>query len=200
MEKQELLNKHDAKRIILYAPTFSPSLTSAGILKDHIFQLAGPENLLLIKFHDLMNKKIVVDYERLSRENSNVEIISDNNITKYLILSDVMISDTSSVVYEFLLLDKPVITFKSISKNIKWENISDPGQLILKVKDALKNDRFKTDRKWIIDNYHPYTDGLSSKRIVDTMEEYINNHPIPDYRKIPWWRRRKIVKRYGNVN
>ena len=76
MEKQELLNKHDAKRIILYAPTFSPSLTSAGILKDHIFQLAGPENLLLIKFHDLMNKKIVVDYERLSRENSNVEIIS----------------------------------------------------------------------------------------------------------------------------
>lgn len=200
IEKQELLNKHQVKRIILYAPTCQRSLTSAGVLKDHIFQLADSENLLLIKFHDLLNKEIIAEYENLSKEKSNVKIINDHNIIKYLILSDLMISDTSSVVYEFLLLDKPVITFKSISKNIKWENFTDPDQLILKVNETLKYDRFKADRKWFIENYHPFTDGWSSKRIVDTMEEYIKNHPVPSFRKIPWRRRRKMVKIFGNIN
>lgn len=198
-EKQELLNKHGAERVILYAPTFSPSLTSAGILKDHIFQLADSENFLLIKFHDLMNQDTVAEYENLSKEISGVEIINDNNIIKYLILSDIMISDTSSVVYEFLLLDKPVITFKSFSKNIRWENFTNPNQLIVKVNDTLKYDRHKSDRKWIIDNYHPYSDGLSSKRVADTVEEYIKSHPVPEFRKIPWWRRRKILKMFGKV-
>ena len=199
-EKQELLNKYEAKRIILYAPTFSPSLTSAGALKNHIFDLPDSENLVLIKFHDLMNKEMIAGYERLSREKSNVEIIHDNNIVKYLILSDLMISDTSSAVYEFLLLDKPVITFKSFSKNIRWENFSDPGQLGFLVNESLKYDRFKADRKWIIENYHPFTDGQSSKRMVDTIEEYLRNHPVPDLRKIPWHRRLKIIKMFGKVD
>lgn len=198
-EREELLNRYNAKRIILFAPTFSPSLTSARILKDHIFKVADSENLLLIKFHDLMSKEVVDEYERLSKNKSNVIIIRDSNIAKYLILSDILISDTSSVVIEFLLLDKPVITFRSGSKEIKWENIKAPDQLISKVKETLINDKYKADRKWISENHHPYTDGQSSKRIVDTMEEYIKNHPIPDFRKISWWRRRKIIKRFGNV-
>lgn len=198
-EKQVLLDKHKAKRIILYAPTVQLHLTSAEALKNNIFQIADSENLLLIKFHDLLNREIVAEYENMVKDKTNVEIINENNITKYLILADLLISDTSSVVYEFLLLDKPVITFKSISKNIKWENFTKPDQLISKVNETLNFDRFKSERKWFIENYHPYTDGLSSKRMVDTLEEYLKNHPVPDFRKIPWRRRRKMVKIFGNV-
>lgn len=198
-EKQELLDKYRAKRIILFAPTFSPSLTSAGALKDHIYQLADSENLLLIKFHDMMNKKMVAEYKKLGKEKYNIEVVDEINVIKFLIMSDIMISDTSSVVYEFLLLDKPVITFKSFSKNIKWEDVTDPDQLIVKVRETLEYDRFKSDRKWFIENYHPYTDGQSSKRAVDTVEEYIKNHPVPESRKIPWHRRRKMIKMFGDV-
>ena len=35
-------------------------------------------------------------------------------------MADILISDTSSVIYEFLLLDKPTISFNNISKNIQW--------------------------------------------------------------------------------
>ncbi|NOQ24756.1 MAG: CDP-glycerol--glycerophosphate glycerophosphotransferase [Bacteroidales bacterium] len=199
-EKQNLLKKHNAKRIVLYAPTFSPSLTSAIALQDEIFKLADNDTLLLIKFHDLMDKQFINDYKTVCEKTLNAEIISENNIIKYLILSDLMISDTSSVVYEFLLLDKPVITFNSNSENIKWKDISDPKELLSTFKDIIEFDNSKTNRKWVIDNYHPYTDGLSSKRIIETLEEYIKRNPIPEKRKIPWGRKRKMIKMFGKIN
>lgn len=199
-EKNDLLNEHAVKRIILYAPTFSPSLTSAIDLKTHILKLANSENLVFIKFHDLMDQKVISEYKTLCKEYPNARIVEDNNIIKYLILSDIMISDTSSVVYEFLLLDKPVITYKSKSKNIKWENISSYKQLITSVNETIKYDKFKDQRSWIIANYHPYTDGKSSKRMVDTLEQYILENPIPEQRKLPWGRKRKMIKMFGKVN
>lgn len=199
-EKQKILDNHKAKRIVLYAPTFSPSLTSALALKDEILKIADQETVLLIKFHDLMDKKIIEEYKELTQNNANVKIIEDNNIIKYLILADLMISDTSSVVYEFLLLNKPVITYKTNSKHIKWLDINSPGDLLKSYQNILKNDPFSDERKWIIDNYHPYTDGQSSKRIIDTLTTYIKENPIPESRKIPWLRERKMIKMFGKVN
>jgi hypothetical protein len=198
-EKEDLLNKHNAKRLVLYAPTFSPSLTSAVQLKDEFFKLVNDENLLLIKFHDLMDKNIIEDYKQACENFKNVEIVNDNNIIKYLILADIMISDTSSVVYEFLLLDKPVITLNSSSKNIKWKDIHSATDLLPAFNSAIENDDMKAERQWIIDNYHPYTDGLSSKRMIDVLEQYIQENPIPEHRKIPWARKRKMVKMFGKL-
>ena len=147
-----------------------------------------------------MDKKVVKDYSEICKNIPNTKIVTDNNIIKYLILSDLLISDTSSVVYEFLLLNKPVITFKTNSKNIKWNDIAESGKLLSTVSDVFENDKNKEDRKWIIDNYHPYTDGLSSKRIIETLENYIKENPIPEKRKIPWGRKRKMVKMFGKVN
>lgn len=52
------------------------------------------------------------EYKELAAQHDNMLWVEDHNITKYQIMSDVMISDTSSTVYEFLLLDKPVITLQ----------------------------------------------------------------------------------------
>ena len=122
-DKLILLKKSKAKKIILYAPTFSPSLTSASHLFTQIEKLAkSKEYLILIKFHDLMAADLIDSYKKLSMSFENVLFIEERNIIKYLLISDLMISDTSSVVYEFLLLDKPVITFKNNSLAVKWDN------------------------------------------------------------------------------
>lgn len=77
--------------------------------------------LLLLKFHPLTRKDWVLEYKKLAGELDNIIWIDDFSVTKYMLMADVMISDTSSTVYEFLLLNKPVITLRTIAKDIYWK-------------------------------------------------------------------------------
>jgi CDP-glycerol glycerophosphotransferase (TagB/SpsB family) len=199
-EKKALLGKHQAKKILLFAPTFSPNLTCAEHIYDQVLKLSQKSSfLVLVKFHDKMNKEVKAKYKLAAQSIDNLIIVDDPNISKYLILADLMISDTSSVVYEFLLLNKPVITFKSSSENIKWTDIDDPNILIQSVDDVLKEDINHEDRKWIIDNYHPLSDGKSAKRMIEAVKNWLKNNPVPEKRKLSFLRRRKISKKYGKI-
>ena len=199
-DKLILLKKSKAKKIILYAPTFSPSLTSASHLFTQIEKLAkSKEYLILIKFHDLMAADLIDSYKKLSMSFENVLFIEERNIIKYLLISDLMISDTSSVVYEFLLLDKPVITFKNNSLAIKWDNQLLFKGLVNRVAENLLEDPFKQQRLEILKEYHPYTDGNSANRMVDTVEEYIKKNGVPKKRVISWFRRYKINKIFRKI-
>ena len=84
--------------------------------------LANKNYLIIIKFHDLMAKDLIDQYQEIANKFTNVLYIKERNIIKYLLIADLMISDTSSVVYEFLLLDKPVVTYKNYNKIIHCEN------------------------------------------------------------------------------
>ena len=199
-DKLILLKKSKAKKIILYAPTFSPSLTSASHLFTQIEKLAkSKEYLILIKFHDLMAADLIDSYKKLSMSFENVLFIEERNIIKYLLISDLMISDTSSVVYEFLLLDKPVITFKNNSLAVKWDNQLSYSGLVERVVENLLEDPFKQERFNILKEYHPYTDGNSAKRMVDAVEKYIKTNGVPEKRQISWFRRYKINKIFSKI-
>ncbi|GHA43904.1 CDP-glycerol--glycerophosphate glycerophosphotransferase [Salinimicrobium marinum] len=192
-EKEDLLQEKSASKIILYAPTFSPSLTSAPFLLEEIKGLAeNKEFLILIKFHDLMNTKVVETYRTLAKNVENVVVEEEPNIVKFLIMADIMISDTSSVVYEFLLLDKPVLTFRSSSQTIRWDNSREYKDLKQKVAENLEHDPYAEQRREIIADYHPYNDGKSSLRMVNAIEDYIETHGVPEKRKLSFLRRRKI--------
>ena len=199
-DKLSLLKKYSAKKIILYAPTFSPSLTSAPHLLSQIEELAlEKEYLIVIKFHDLMAKNLIDSYKKLSMSFKNVLFIEERNIIKYLLIADLMISDTSSVVYEFLLLDKPVITFKNNSLAINWDNLLSFNGLVKSVARNLLEDPFKEQRLKILKEYHPYTDGNSAKRMVEAVEVYIKRNGVPEKRLISWFRRYKINKIFSRI-
>ncbi len=186
------------KHILLYSPTFSPSLTSATKYKESIFELANNKDYFIyIKFHDKMDKLVAKEYQDFADSKDNVVVYQETNIKPLLQLSDLMISDTSSVVYEFLLLDKPVVTFNSTSKNIKWDDISNGEELNISVIKNLNEDPHKEDRKWFYENYHPYNDGHSATRMISAAEDYINEYGVPDKRKLPFLRRRKMYKLFG---
>ena len=155
-DKVQLLEEHQAVNIVLYAPTFSPSLTSAHKLADQIEALAeDKKKIVLIKFHDLMSKEIVKTYKKLAAKISNIVVIEDQNIVKYLLIADLMISDTSSVVYEFILLNKPVITLNARSPQGAWQNILNESDLLESVNFNLKSDPKAKNRATIIAEYHP---------------------------------------------
>jgi len=197
-EKEALLKKHQVKNIVLYAPTFSPSLTSAPFLIDEFKKLAQNNDfLILIKFHDLMSNELINAYKQLAKDNSTIIFEEERNIIKFLLMADIMISDTSSVVYEFLLLNKPVLTFKSSSKNIQWDNSLTFQSLEEKLLQNLEKDNFKKQRQNIVAEYHPYNDGNSALRMVEAVESYITKNGIPEKRKLSFLRQLKIHKIFG---
>ncbi|MCA0153534.1 CDP-glycerol glycerophosphotransferase family protein [Winogradskyella vincentii] len=201
-EKKSLLQKNNAKTIILYAPTFSPKLTSAPHLLDEIKSLSEYKDyLIFLKFHPLMDKEWVEKYKQLAENTDNISYQNENDITKFLIISDIIISDTSSVVYEFLLLDKPAITFNSISNNIVWKDLTTYDNLKEEVSDTLNKDRYDQLRKSIIKDYHPYNDGKSALRMVEAVESYLKTHNVPKRRSISTFRKLKthikVIKNYS---
>ena len=199
--KQDLLSKHSKKHLFLYAPTFSPSLTSLPKIKEELQRLVEERNdvLLLLKFHPLTKKEWVDEYKQLAEENEHIIWVEDNDVTKYLFMADLMISDTSSVVYEFLLLNKPVVTIDNVAQEIYWKDINDPKQLQAAINEVETSDEYLAKRKWIIDNYDPYLDGKVAERMLDATKEYIERNGVPKIKKVNLWRRYTSIKKFGKI-
>ena len=196
-EKEHLLKKHNAKHVLLYAPTFSPSLTSAEVLEPEIEQLAQHGDYIInIKFHDLMDPKFIEAYKNIAAKYDTVYFKEGRDIISQFLVADLLISDTSSVIYEFLLLDKPVITFGNINENIEWHNLTEKGFLLKTVSENLTTDPFAEKRAKVIAEYHPYNDGKSSERMVNTIEAYLEKHGVPEKRKLSFFRKHKINKKF----
>lgn len=108
-----------------------------------------------------------------------------------------MISDTSSVIYEFILLDKPVISYKNIADKVLWDNSKSYTGLTQKVLDNFNLDPHAAERAYINMQFHPYQDGKSALRMVNAVKEYIEIHGVPEERKLSLARRLKIDSMFG---
>ncbi|MGE3512366.1 MAG: CDP-glycerol glycerophosphotransferase family protein [Vicinamibacterales bacterium] len=106
---------------LLYAPTWSPysSLNRCG---DHIIRtLAARDANVIVKLHDRSFDAATrasggVDWrahlERLSRD-CGIHVAVDADASPYLCVADALVTDHSSVAFEFMLLDRPIITIAS---------------------------------------------------------------------------------------
>jgi len=199
-ERRRLLGVHGCQRIVLYAPTFSPRLSSLPKIKQQLVRLVEERGvLLLIKLHPLTQQAWVDDYRQLAEAHEHIVFESDFGVTKYMLMADMMVSDTSSTIYEMLLLDKPVVTLDTVSEDPYWSNIKDPEQL-LRAYDACFDDPALVERRqWIIRNYDPYTDGQCAFRMLDAAADYIRRHGVPSRRRLNLWRKYVSIKTFGRV-
>lgn len=202
-ERQRLLDSTGRKCIILYAPTFSPKLTSLPLegMKERLGELAEHNDALVVmKFHPLTRKEWADEYRAWAESKDNVIFVNQGeNITKYQLMSDVLISDTSSTVYEFLLLSRPVITVRTIAKDIYWENTATPDGLEEAYRRAMNDPEAIARRQWIVDNYDPYLDGHVCERMLNAAADYIRRHGVPSKRRLNLWRKYTSVKTFGFV-
>ncbi|MDC0480080.1 CDP-glycerol glycerophosphotransferase family protein [bacterium] len=171
-QKSHLIDQYDLNPelpVLLYAPTFPLKYTSASDLHDSIKNLNNGKFNWIIKFHPLMDKLIQGQYKQL--ENKNLRVVDELNILPIMAGSDLLITDTSSVAYEFLSFDRPLITYKAIARKDKGINIQDPTDLSSAIERSLMNpDEFSMNRASCLRGIHPYLDGLSSSRLLKVIE------------------------------
>lgn len=186
------------KPVILYAPTFPPKYTSATALLPAIRTLNNGSYQWLIKFHSLMDRDIQNSYRELIED--NFQVVDSQNILPYMQAADVLVTDTSSVAYEFLLLDRPIITYNAIARIDKGINITSPAELGSAIEKSLADPQeYSSNRQYYLNEIHPYQDGESSIRIIDRIGKVLETEEYKNLKRKPgnWvrkWQIRKIIQ------
>jgi len=172
------------KKVILYAPTFSPALTSAPALFDEIERLSNEkEYLWLIKFHPKMDSQWIKKYKGLTK---NIQFIETSSINALLQTADIMVSDTSSVIGEFSLLNKPTVSLNNKQPGDYLINIHDAKQLEHAIETAFNpSSKLKHEIQKYADDLHPYHDGKAAQRILSAVEKIMLNGKKAKKNK-PW--------------
>ena len=139
----------------------------------------------------------VANYRAL--EGEYLRFATEDNILDLFPQVDMMISDTSSALNEFLLTYKPVVTFKNRRPGPQLIDIDSPEKLLPSIERALaRPPELMREMRDYADSIHPYRDGRSSERVLDAVDEFIAGGARNPRRKPRnWWRKLKIRQRIG---
>ena len=184
--------------VILYHSTFSPSWSAAETLHDEVRRLSRDGRWRwIVTFHPKMDPATVARYQAL--QNEHLRYAEDDNILDLFPQVDMMCSDTSSALSEFLLTGKPVVTFRNRRPGPQLIDIQEPAEFEPAIARALSRPRGLMQA---IGDFgaaiHPCRDGRSSERVLDAIEAFIaaggrNRRPKP--RNL--WRKLKLRRRIG---
>ncbi|MDO5836346.1 MAG: CDP-glycerol glycerophosphotransferase family protein [Methanobacterium sp.] len=197
------LSKYD--KIILFCPTFRPSKSrtkSSGLVKksnifdfedydeNHFHDFLRVNNiLLLLTFHPFDEKYYLSEF-RGNFNKDNIILITKKMLKRsffdlYDILGEIeiLITDYSSVYFDFLLLDKPIIftptDFQQYSEErgflFEPYEFWTPGPKVQNYKTFIKElkqsiedpEYYKNERKIVNDIVNRYQDDKSCKRVYD---------------------------------
>ncbi len=192
------------KPVVLYASTFSPSLTSASQLVDAIKNLSALGRWhWLVTLHPKMPIDVVEQYRKLSGPDFTF-IESNRDVLPLLQVADVMLCDTSSIALEFMLLDKPVVTFRTKVPGAHVINVLQTTEIEGALSQALSNpdDLMKATRQYS-DALHVFRDGQSSERMLQAVDDFIlhkKGHLKP--KPLNLWRKYQMRKkmRYYHIS
>lgn len=164
------------KKIILFAPTYRGSSQKDAfyplekINHKKILELKDKDFVFLYKMHPFINQEINIEkeYEDVIFNFSNF-----NDINSLFYITDILITDYSSNVYEYSLLKKPIIfyaydrDFYQLTRGVH-RSIEEVSETVCEtfdeVIDTIKNGNYK------VKNSHVYVhDVYASDRIIDNI-------------------------------
>lgn len=164
------------KPTILVSSTFSPkySWTYVDAVIEQLERISkkGVWKFLVVLHPKLAQEKI----DKIKAiQNSNLEYIATTDIIPLFRQADIMFSDTTSAITEFILQEKPVVTFRNNKPAAHLIDIDDPGKIEVALKSAFKptSELIKSIRDYI-NITHPYFDGRSSERVISTCIEVLH--------------------------
>ncbi|WP_438963163.1 glycosyltransferase, partial [Nonlabens sp.] len=168
--------KNSKPRIIL-ASTFSVRLSMA--LNHDFFEeikklsLTGAYHFDMV-LHPKLDKSVVEKWKGL--ENDHFTYHDTTSFIPIMKSADMMICDTTSVLQEFGLLEKPIVTFRHRVPREHHINITDVSELEKSITTALtRPDHLIASLKQFNAQLHPYKDGNSSARVIDACIDQLHD-------------------------
>lgn len=186
-------DKHFERPQILFASTFSPSLSCAELVYEELKRLSKLSQWQwLVTLHPKMKQETREKYQAL--EGGNLLFFDNDRVIEMQHRADVMVCDNSSIFQEFLLLNKPVVTVNNRDPQASFINITQAEQLESAIQQAMLPDEA---RDKAIANYGPsitpYLDGQSSARVLSAITDVLESG-WQDKKPKNWIRNFKIRK------
>lgn len=169
------------KKIILFAPTFrGDSVRTAYypyevLNQKEIYDLCGKDKVFLLKMHPFIREKMKINEEYKQRI---IDFSDYPDINSLFYVTDLLITDYSSSIYEFAMLSKPMLFFAFDKDNYESKRSlhrtleeSAPGKVCLTFEEMLGTIRkgdFETDKleKFREENF-THSEGLATDRVID---------------------------------
>ena len=186
--------KQDQYKIILYAPTFRDTGLGDDFLEKEALNMKELDNFavenkffVIFKIHPW--RQLPVDFKNL---NNLVKYRDTGDVYPLLPLIDLLVTDYSSIFFDFLYLNKPIVFFpydyeKYIRKdrNLKYDyNWITPGPKCVQQNDLQQciqkilisnEDKYWHKRKMIFDMSFSHKKGSAAKHILNTIYDEIAN-------------------------
>lgn len=184
----------DGRRVVLFASTFTESLSAAPHLLHAIAaEVARGERYWLLTLHPKTAPGLVERYRALA--GPNARFVEAEDLVAAERAADVLVADTTSVVSEFAVQRKPVVTFRNRAPKPHMLDFDDPSRLpeLLARADAPDAALLAAIADYA-DFIHPARDGHASQRVVAATEALLRGD-LGSLRRKPvssWFRRLQL--------
>lgn len=186
---------------VLYAPTFSKNISSAWVMAPVIDRLADQQNWdWLITFHPLLleDQELVSQYEQIAKHHANVTFARINEGVKTFRKTDVLLCDSSSLIVEYLMMHKPVVTLRNTHPGPYLIDVQTTDEIEKALQEALTHPAALMQA---IEEYtaghEAHRDGQNAVRVLNAIDDFIANHQGHMRRKpLNLWRKWQMVLRY----
>jgi CDP-glycerol glycerophosphotransferase (TagB/SpsB family) len=198
LERNQILTSmgiDPARKTVLYAPTWSRYSSVASMGEEIVKRLGAAGYAVIVKLHDRSRQGD--DYhsggadwgQRLApllQANGGV-LATGSNSSTYLMAADVLITDHSSVGFEYLLLDRPLIRIhvpELLEKTdiepvyVQWmidasTSVLNIEQLVAAVDESFANPQRKSESRREVAGEMFYQPGTATTRAIAEMYEVI---------------------------
>lgn len=164
--------------VILYSSTFTRGLSSTPVLADEIERLAAARDWeWIFMFHPKLTDPAILDrYAGIAARHGNVTFLGNTFDIEAMRRADVMLCDSSSVIIEFMFLDKPVVTFRNSQPGPHLLDIQRPDELEGALGQAITRPDELMERVRAYTLHHePYRDCRCSERVLDAVDDFLSH-------------------------
>lgn len=189
------------KPTIFVATTFSKGISSLDVLYPTIKSLVEKRdwNWMITMHPKLQDENLRKKYIELSNTFENVTYLPVLNGWEEMNNSDVLLCDSSSIIIEYMLLDKPVVTYRNTNPGKHLIDVKSVNDIEVALETALSRPEYLMQyiREYTL--FHErYRDGKNSSRILDAVDDFISNHQQSMKRKpLNLIRKLKLRKQLG---